>query len=168
MGYCPTVQIDERPMSHETLSQERRGVLNCFAQSSMSGLGASPLYSPHLNEEVPSPNPQSEVQENHRVTETSSIASSQASPASGIRTRVWCPNCGAGFVQKQGLNRHKSDKHSPPNVCYLCGIFKWPTSREYLFTKHLERHHSEVLPTDGSHRPGDKRRTAPRRHKPYS
>ena len=116
MGYCPTVQIDERPMSHETLSQERRGVLNGFAESSMSGQGASPLYSSRRNEETPSPNPQSEGQENHPVTETSSIASSQVSPASGIRTIFRCPDCGVDCVQKQGLNRHKSDKHSPSNI----------------------------------------------------
>ena len=166
MDYSPTVQFDESPM-YPTMSCQALMGDNGLAEFSTSDRGASHLYSAHPNEEVPSPNLRSEVQASHHVPVTSFIASSKVASANEIRKTFWCNDCGVGFAQRQGLNRHELDMHTPRNICHLCGIFEWSSAREYLFTRHLERHHPGVIPANGSRRIGDKRRATPRRHRPY-
>lgn len=53
-----------------------------------------------------------------------------------------CNTCNKAYKQRQGLNRHQRDVHSP-NSCSYCGI-KW--SRPYLYKKHLIQKHREVDP----------------------
>jgi hypothetical protein len=54
--------------------------------------------------------------------------------------RFSCNDCGAKYVQRQGLNRHRREKHKP-NLCMYCGA-KW--GRPYEFRDHLEKHHPDV------------------------
>ncbi|KAI0265259.1 hypothetical protein BGY98DRAFT_1191886 [Russula aff. rugulosa BPL654] len=54
--------------------------------------------------------------------------------------RFSCNDCGAKYVQQQGLNRHRREKHKP-NLCMYCGA-KW--GRPYEFRDHLEKHHPDV------------------------
>ena len=130
----PTLRVDDRSTNPATSCHAHCGVYG-FAELSMSGQGASSLHSPHQNEESPSLNLQPA---DHHVTIPSSIASSQVSPADEI---LWCRDCGVSFSQRQGLNRHNRDKHSPRNICSLCGVFVWSSGRKYLFIRHLRRHH---------------------------
>ncbi|KAI0274358.1 hypothetical protein BGY98DRAFT_74378 [Russula aff. rugulosa BPL654] len=51
-----------------------------------------------------------------------------------------CDDCGAKYVQQQGLNRHRREKHEP-NLCKYCGA-KW--ARPYEYRDHLEKHHPNV------------------------
>jgi hypothetical protein len=51
-----------------------------------------------------------------------------------------CDDCGAKYVQRQGLNRHRREKHEP-DLCMYCGA-KW--GRPYEYRDHLEKHHPNV------------------------
>jgi hypothetical protein len=138
--------IDEEANHPATQRQALWGV-DRFTELSMTSLSASSLYSartyPPQYEEPSSPNFRPAIQANHNVNLTLPIASS---PASDTLKTFWCRGCNIGFVQRQGLNRHKKD-HGPRNTCPLCKTFKWSPARKYLFTKHLKRQHPEAVPT---------------------
>ena len=51
-----------------------------------------------------------------------------------------CDDCGAKYAQKQGLNRHRLEKHNP-SLCKYCGA-EW--GRPYVYRNHLEEHHPDV------------------------
>jgi hypothetical protein len=53
-----------------------------------------------------------------------------------------CDDCGAKYVQQQGLNRHHREKHKP-SLCMYCDA-KW--GRPYEYRDHLEKHHPNVDP----------------------
>ncbi|KAH9031187.1 hypothetical protein EDB84DRAFT_176514 [Lactarius hengduanensis] len=146
-----TVYTDERvdadgrltyPMtSHQALW----GYVDGFAWMSTNDHGSSLPYSLHQNEEAASPNFQSAVQVSHPVMVASSIASSQVAPVDQISRTLWCSICRISFSQRQGLNRHNRDKHTPRNTCPLCETYEWSSGRRYLFLRHLERHHPEAV-----------------------
>ncbi len=152
-----TVHIDERSMYPATSRQAHWGYVDGFAETSTNGHGSSLPYSVHQNEEAASPNFQSAVQASRPVIDPSSIASNQVAPVDEISGTFWCPICGVSFVQRQGLNRHNRDKHSPRNICPLCERYEWSSGRRYLFHKHLERHHPEAVLAYGPQRLDDGR-----------
>ena len=149
-----TVQIDEWPTYPAT---PRQVLLGGFAEFSMSGQGAASFHSAIRNEEAPPPNLRSGGETSHHITVTPTISSSQGAPAAEI-PMFWCHDCGIGFVQVQGFNRHHKDKHSSQNICPVCRNFVWSSARRYLFTRHLKRYHPEVVLADGWRRLGDGRR----------
>jgi hypothetical protein len=53
-----------------------------------------------------------------------------------------CDDCGAKYVQQQGLNRHHREKHKP-SLCMYCDV-EW--GRPYEYRDHLEKHHPDVDP----------------------
>lgn len=67
-----------------------------------------------------------------------------------IRRNFWCRSCNVDFAQKQGLNRHNKDRHSPRNVCAHCGMFEWTEGRQYRFRRHLQECHPEVAHTNSN------------------
>ena len=110
-----TIPIDEGS-NHATERQAPWGV-NGVAELSMTGLCTNPSARP--NEEASSPNLRPAILASRGVALTSPIASSQFAPADETHRKFWCRVCGVGFVQRQGLNRHKKGKtwptkHLPP------------------------------------------------------
>jgi hypothetical protein len=61
-------------------------------------------------------------------------------PADIHKAQFSCHDCGAKYVQLQGLNRHRREKHEP-NLCLYCGA-KW--GRPYDYRNHLKKHHPGV------------------------
>ena len=61
-----------------------------------------------------------------------------------MRPQYACTLCNDSFIRQQRLKEHKRDKHSLPNICPHCGVFKWSQARPYRFTRHLERDHPGV------------------------
>ncbi|KAI0290656.1 hypothetical protein B0F90DRAFT_1784163 [Multifurca ochricompacta] len=55
-----------------------------------------------------------------------------------------CSSCGSRYKQKQGLKRHKSDKHKPKERCDLCPDFMWPGGRRYMYEKHVREKHGPL------------------------
>ena len=53
-----------------------------------------------------------------------------------------CDDCGAKYVQQQGLNRHHREKHQP-SLCMFCDA-EW--GRPYEYREHLEKHHPDIDP----------------------
>ena len=51
-----------------------------------------------------------------------------------------CNDCGTEYVQRQGLNRHRREKHEP-SLCVYCNA-EW--GRPYEYRDHLEQHHPDV------------------------
>ncbi|KAH9171136.1 hypothetical protein EDB89DRAFT_2071044 [Lactarius sanguifluus] len=139
-----TIHIDEGLMYSKTFPQALWGYVDAFPGMSTNDHGPSLPYTVHQNEEAASPNFQSALQTGHPVI-TSSIASSQVASVDEISGTLWCPICGIGFSQRQGLNRHNRDKHTPRNTCHLCGTYEWSPGRRYMFLRHLERHHPEAV-----------------------
>ena len=77
-------------------------------------------------------------------------------PADIRKAQFFC-DCGAKYVQRQALNRHRREKHEP-NLCLYCD-FEW--GRPYEYRVHLEKRHigvdpDEVLGKDA----GSRRRSA--------
>ena len=68
-------------------------------------------------------------------------ARSQAIP------QFFCDDCDAKYVQRQGLNRHRQEKHerddSEPSLCIYCDA---KCGRAYEYREHLEKHHPAVDP----------------------
>jgi len=54
-----------------------------------------------------------------------------------------CNICGKLFSQRQGLGRHRREKHDA-KLCKHCGDFKW--ARPYLLRKHLKEKHPDIDP----------------------
>jgi hypothetical protein len=52
-----------------------------------------------------------------------------------------CRDCGKGYAQPQGLNRHRREMHKP-KLCTFCGDFKW--GRRYRLKEHLKSEHPEL------------------------
>ena len=63
-----------------------------------------------------------------------------AFPPGTSKKKFRCNDCGAKYVQRQGLNRHRIEKHEP-NLCRYCGA-KW--ARPYEYRDHLKKHHPDV------------------------
>ncbi|KAI0290647.1 hypothetical protein B0F90DRAFT_1784108 [Multifurca ochricompacta] len=57
------------------------------------------------------------------------------------RKPIKCSSCGSRYKQKQGLNRHKRDKHKPKKRCDLCLDFTWPEGRRYMYKDHVREKH---------------------------
>ena len=53
-----------------------------------------------------------------------------------------CNVCGKPFSQRQGLGRHRREKHDA-KLCKHCGDFKW--ARPYLLRKHLKEKHPDII-----------------------
>ena len=62
------------------------------------------------------------------------------------KKKHWCQHCMRGFSQKQVLNRHNRDKHSPWNLCPYCRTFEWSPGRPRKFKAHLRKYHPDVAP----------------------
>ncbi|KAH9170767.1 hypothetical protein EDB89DRAFT_1233835 [Lactarius sanguifluus] len=133
-----TIHIDERLMYPKTFPQVLWGYVDAFPGMSTNDHGSSLPYTVHQNEEAASPIFQSAPQTGHPV-----IISSV--PVDDISGTSWCPICGISFSQRQGLNRHNRDKHTPRNICHLCGTYEWSPGRRYMFLRHLERHHPKAV-----------------------
>ncbi|KAH9171145.1 hypothetical protein EDB89DRAFT_1175953 [Lactarius sanguifluus] len=59
-----------------------------------------------------------------------------------------CSSCWVVFTQRQGLSRHRKDKHEPKNRCGFCEEFTWSKGRHYTYQRHLrEKHPDVVLPS---------------------
>ncbi|KAI9443702.1 hypothetical protein BJY52DRAFT_1317056 [Lactarius psammicola] len=56
-----------------------------------------------------------------------------------------CGYCCVGFAQRQGLTRHKKDKHKNKIRCEFCPEFTWPQGRRYVYHKHLQKKHPGVV-----------------------
>ncbi|KAI9454318.1 hypothetical protein BJY52DRAFT_1285172, partial [Lactarius psammicola] len=56
-----------------------------------------------------------------------------------------CGYCCIGFAQRQGLTRHKKDKHKNKIWCEFCAEFAWPQGRRYVYHKHLQKKHPGVV-----------------------
>ncbi|KAI9432545.1 hypothetical protein H4582DRAFT_1098998 [Lactarius indigo] len=52
-----------------------------------------------------------------------------------------CSSCRAIFAQRQGLSRHRKDKHEPKNRCGFCTVFTWSKGRHYNYQRHLREEH---------------------------
>ncbi|KAH8995883.1 hypothetical protein EDB86DRAFT_1070689 [Lactarius hatsudake] len=44
-----------------------------------------------------------------------------------------CSSCQVIFTQRQGLSRHRKDKHEPKNRCGFCKVFTWSKGRHYTY-----------------------------------
>jgi hypothetical protein len=62
-------------------------------------------------------------------------------PAKHPRVRYRCEICRKEFAQKQGVGRHRLEKHEP-YYCLYCPTFRW--GRLYLLKQHLKKKHPEV------------------------
>ncbi|KAI9436358.1 hypothetical protein H4582DRAFT_470019 [Lactarius indigo] len=138
-------QAGERLTYPATSCQALWGYVDGFAGISTNDHGSSLPYSLHRNVEAASPSSQSALQVGSPVIVASSVASSQVSPVDEISGTFWCPICSISFSQRQGLNRHNRDKHTPRNICSLCERYEWSSGRRYLFLRHLERYHPEAV-----------------------
>ncbi|KAF8267339.1 hypothetical protein EI94DRAFT_1801820 [Lactarius quietus] len=103
----------------------------------------STLPSLHQDEGEASSNFQSAVQANLPVVATPSFASDQGALVDGDPDQSRCYPCDVSFGQKKALNRHNKDRHTPRNICPLCGTFTWSSGRNYLFPRHLMKCHPE-------------------------
>ncbi|KAI9433806.1 hypothetical protein H4582DRAFT_2060498 [Lactarius indigo] len=56
-----------------------------------------------------------------------------------------CSSCRAIFSQRQGLSRHRKDKHEPKNRCGFCTVFTWSKGRNYNYQRHLREEHPEAV-----------------------
>ncbi len=110
--------------------------LNDLANFPMNSHGSSPRSVPRDEEAAPT-NSRSVGQglEGHHPIN----ASNQGVPAGRKLNRFLCQVCDVSFAQRQGLNRHRKDKHKPRKICRHCGIFEWSSARQYLFTRHLKK-----------------------------
>ena len=54
--------------------------------------------------------------------------------------RFSCDVCGAQYVQRQGLNRHRQEKHEY-SLCFYCDA---KCGRPYEYRDHLEKYHPDV------------------------
>src|SRR5258708_15039888 len=71
--------------------------------------------------------------------------------------RFRCSNCGKGYAQQQGLNRHYKERHDP-NICVFCD-YQW--TRPYEYRTHITKHHPDVDPDPILGKPvGSRRKTA--------
>jgi hypothetical protein len=59
--------------------------------------------------------------------------------------RFFCDDCDAKYVQLQGLNRHRQEKHERDehSLCICCDA---KCGRPYEYRAHIEKHHPEVDP----------------------
>jgi hypothetical protein len=57
--------------------------------------------------------------------------------------RFFCDDCDAKYVQLQGLNRHRQEKHErdEPSLCIRCDA---KCGRPYEYRAHLEKHNPDV------------------------
>ena len=92
------------------------------------------------------PNFRSAGQHRYHPVPVSPIALGRVSAPRQIRKKYWCeePECGAGFTQNQGLERHRKDVHGPRLPCPLCKDFEWSPGRKYTLKKHFEEKHPEL------------------------
>jgi len=135
-----TALIDEYPSTpHQVLS----GDVNGFAEVSMTDHGSHLPYSVRQNEGEALPNLQLAFQESYPEISVPSIAWNQDRHVEANSGRFRCRACGARFSQKQGLNRHKRDKHSRKMFCRICKKYIFSSGRRYLFIRHLEKQHPE-------------------------
>ncbi|KAH8976776.1 hypothetical protein EDB92DRAFT_1108641 [Lactarius akahatsu] len=56
-----------------------------------------------------------------------------------------CSSCWVIFAQRQGLTRHWKDKHEPKNRCEFCKEFTWSQGRRYIYQRHLQEGHPNVV-----------------------
>ncbi|KAI9433808.1 hypothetical protein H4582DRAFT_1982673, partial [Lactarius indigo] len=56
-----------------------------------------------------------------------------------------CSSCGVIFAQRQGLSRHRKDKHEPKNQCGFCKDFTWSKGRYYMYQRHLREEHPDAV-----------------------
>ncbi|KAH9015989.1 hypothetical protein EDB85DRAFT_2023139, partial [Lactarius pseudohatsudake] len=56
-----------------------------------------------------------------------------------------CRSCWVIFAQRQGLSRHRKDKHEPKNRCDFCTDFTWSKGRHYIYRRHLQEEHRDVV-----------------------
>ncbi|KAI9443696.1 hypothetical protein BJY52DRAFT_1420864 [Lactarius psammicola] len=61
------------------------------------------------------------------------------------KKRYQCGFCCASFSQRQGLTRHSKDKHGPKERCSFCVEFTWSKGRRYVYRRHLQEEHPEVV-----------------------
>ncbi|KAF8267348.1 hypothetical protein EI94DRAFT_1337412 [Lactarius quietus] len=137
-----TVSTVEHPT---TPLQVLSGDVNGFAEMSMTSPSSPLPYFVHKNEGGVSPNLRSEVQANHPADVAPSFVLDQGASVDKDPDHLRCYRCNVGFGQRQALNRHSKDKHSPRYICPHCEIFTWSSGRKYLFRKHLEDHHPEQV-----------------------
>jgi hypothetical protein len=83
-------------------------------------------------------------QRRHHTAGVQPIASSQVSAPRGIPKKYWCEECGVGFTQRQGLQRHRKDVHGSRQLCPRCRDFEWSLGRKYALRKHFEATHPGV------------------------
>ncbi|KAH9015997.1 hypothetical protein EDB85DRAFT_2023151 [Lactarius pseudohatsudake] len=56
-----------------------------------------------------------------------------------------CRSCWVVFAQRQSLSRHHKDKHEPKNQCSFCTEFTWSKGRHYVYRRHLQEEHRDVV-----------------------
>ncbi|KAH9031445.1 hypothetical protein EDB83DRAFT_2652476 [Lactarius deliciosus] len=56
-----------------------------------------------------------------------------------------CSSCKLKFAQRQGLKRHNKDKHEPKQGCSFCAQFTWSQGRRYVYRRHLQKEHPDVV-----------------------
>ena len=140
-----TVLADEGLIHQTNFHQALSGYADIFAEMSRNGHVPPPPYSVRQHEGQASPDSQSAVQASDHVTVTPSITSNQGAPVDEIPCNFRCRTCGVNFVQRQGLNRHKKDKHRQRKTCPLCNSYSWSSGRRYLYLRHLEKRHPEAV-----------------------
>ena len=140
-----SVLTDEGLSRHTNPHQPLSGYLDGLTEMPRNGHVYSLSYFGRQHEGGTSPDSRSGVQVNDPVIVTPPITSNQGTPVDGIPRNFRCRTCGVRFVQKQGLNRHKKDKHKRRETCLLCNSYTWSSGRRYLFFRHLEKDHPEAV-----------------------
>lgn len=87
---------------------------------------------------LPSPKP---IERSATASFSRNTIASKKQAKQHTRVRHRCEVCHKGFAQKQGVTRHRLEKHEP-NYCPHCPTFSW--ARLYRFKQHLKKKHPEV------------------------
>ncbi|KAH9069426.1 hypothetical protein EDB83DRAFT_2584748 [Lactarius deliciosus] len=62
-----------------------------------------------------------------------------------VKGQYQCRSCWVIFAQRQGLSRHRKDKHEPKNRCDFCTDFTWSKGRHYIYRRYLQEEHRDVV-----------------------
>ncbi|KAI9436330.1 hypothetical protein H4582DRAFT_469212 [Lactarius indigo] len=88
----------------------------------------------------------------HLVDSALDLPSQSCTPQDGgmrvetmAKKQYQCSSCWVIFAQRQGLSRHRKDKHEPKNQCGFCTVFTWSKGRHYNYQRHLREKHPEAV-----------------------
>ncbi|KAI9443700.1 hypothetical protein BJY52DRAFT_1317031 [Lactarius psammicola] len=85
-------------------------------------------------------------QEANRASQTLKKDEHLASAPGQMANKLYqCSSCCVIFAQRQGLTRHSKDKHEPKERCSFCVEFTWSQGRRYIYQRHLQEEHPDVV-----------------------